>query len=230
MVMSRQAHSTTGEAKKDSAWRDLALRAELENKLRLRIAGNLPAKRYFAYLTGPVGLDPQYVIGSLIRDAFGYEVPASLSVYPHEDFLKEYGSSKLPRRARMLAKEIEKAESGTPDFGLDLLHHERFRTAEGREEAFTDLNKLPETLRLYADYFEESRKFWRALGRVKRDAKQLVERGVRDRLQQEIHRRTGKYSDLRYSRLVNLAREVVGKNPLDEKALLARRMRRLSSR
>jgi hypothetical protein len=153
MVMNRQAHSTTGE---DSAWRDLAPRAELKNKLRQRIAGNLLAKRYFAYLTGPVGLDPQHVIGPLIRDAFGYEVPASLSANPHEDFLKEYGSSELPRRARMLAKEIEKAESGTPDFGLDQLQHKRLRTAEGREEAFTDLNKLPETLRLYADYFEES--------------------------------------------------------------------------
>jgi hypothetical protein len=228
--VNRQANSTTSGAKKDSAWRDPAQRAELENKLRQRIEGNPQAKKYFAYLTGPAGFNPHYVIGSLVRDAFGYEVPTALSANPDIDFLKDYGPSELPRRARVLAKEIEEAESGTPNFGLDQLDNERLRTAEGRENAVMDLNKLPETLRLYADYFECSRKFWRALGRVTRDAKQQLERGVRDRLQREIHRRTGKYSDLRYSRLVNLAREVVGKNPLDEKALLARRMRRLSSR
>ena len=42
----------------------------------------------------------------------------------------------------------------------------------------------------------------------------------------EIYWRTGKHSDLRYSHLVNLARKVVGKDPIDEKALLARRRRR----
>jgi hypothetical protein len=201
-------------------------RAKLENKLRQRIAENRLSKRYFAYLTGKAGFNPQYVISSLIRDALGYKVPARLSTVDVDRLLKQHGPPDLPQRARNLSKEIEEAESNTPDFGLDQLDNERLRTEAGREQALVDLQKLPETLRLYADYFEKSRTWWRALGRITRESKEQLERVVRDRLQMEIYWRTGKHSDLRYSHLVNLARDVVGKNPIDEKALLARRRRR----
>jgi hypothetical protein len=201
-------------------------RAELENRLRQRIVKEPLSKRYFAYLTSKAGFDPQYVISSLIRDALGYKIPARLSTVDVDHLLKQHGPSDLPQRARNLSKEIEEAESNTPDFGLDQLDNERLRTEVGREQALVDLQKLPETLRLYADYFEKSRTWWRALGRITRESKEQLERVVRDRLQMEIYWRTGKHSDLRYSHLVNLAREVVGKDPIDEKALLARRRRR----
>jgi hypothetical protein len=201
-------------------------RAKLENKLRQRIAENRLSKRYFAHLTGKAGFDPQYIISSLLRDALGYKVPARLSTVDVDHLLKEHGQPDLPQRARSLSDEIKKAEVDTPDFGLDQLDNERLRTEGGREQALVDLQKLPETLRLYADYFEKSRTWWRALGRITRESKEQLERVVRDRLQMEIYWRTGKHSDLRYSHLVNLAREVVGKEPIDEKALLARRRRR----
>jgi hypothetical protein len=176
------------------------------------------------------GLSQQYVTRSLLRDAFGYKVPKQLSVNPDTDFLREYGSPTLPHRVRELADEIEQAESDTPDFGIDQLRSRAASTARQREQAARDLRRLPQVLRLYAEYFDESRAWWRVIGKLTREAKEKFERVVRDRLQMEIYWRTGKHSDLRYSHLVNLAREVVGKNPLDEKALLARRKRRLSSR
>jgi len=206
--------------------RDVQKRTEFENKLRQLIAKNPLTRKYFNYLTGPAGFVEQYVIDSLIRDAIGYKVPAELSRHRGVDFLAAYGSPDIPKRARELAKEIKEAESRTPVFGLDHLDIDRLRTLAAREQAVRDLNELPEILKLYADYFEKSRTFWRALGRVEREAKASLESAVRDRLQTEIYLRTGKYSDLRYSRLVNLAREVVGKAQIDEKALVARRRRR----
>ncbi len=232
--MSQRKNSTASVPEKK--WRDPEHREKLETELRQRIAGNTQARKYFAHLTGPAGLDPQYVITSLIRDAFVYEVPAELAGQNGTDFLGDYGSADLPKRVRKLAEEVQEAESNTPDFGLDDLdifqvtHHLRLRTIEGREEAVRDLTKLPETLRLYADYFEKSRTLWRALGRVERKAKERFESAVRDHLQGEIHQRTGKYSDLRYSRLVNLAREVVGKaEMIDPKTLVERRRRKRTS-
>jgi len=71
-------------------------RAELENKLRQRLAKDLLSKRYFAYLTGKAGFDPQYVISSLIRDALGYKVPAQLSTVDIDHLLKQHGPSDLP--------------------------------------------------------------------------------------------------------------------------------------
>jgi|SRR6266478_10846 len=223
-------NSAMSEDKGNDPWRDPEKRAELENKLRQRIAENPRATRYFVYLTSRAGFHPQYLIGSLIRDAIGYKVPAQLSTVDVDFLLKEHGPSNLSQRVRDIAKEIEDAESNTPDFGLDQLDNVRLRTTEGREQAVRDLNSLPENLRLYADYFEKSRTWWRALGRVTRKSKEGLERAVRDRLQLEIYWRTRKHSDLRYSHLVNLAREVVGKDQIDEKVLVARRHRRLTSR
>lgn len=224
--MNRHTSSTASRDREPERSPQPEERAEFENRLRQQIAENPLSKRYFAYLTGKAGFDPQYVIRSLIRDALGYKVPARLSTVDVDHLLKQHGPSDLPQRARSLSKEIEEAESDTPDFGLDQLDNERLRTEAGREQALVDLQKLPETLLLYADYFEKSRTWWKALGRITRDSKEQLERAVRDRLQMEIYWRTGKHSDLRFSHLVNLAREVVGKDPIDEKALLARRRRR----
>jgi hypothetical protein len=224
------ATSSVATSEIKNLWRDAQKRAEFENELRQRIAKTPQARKYLDYLTGPVGFAEQYVIGSLIRDAFGYEVPAELSGHRGVDFRAAYGSLDIAKRARELAKEIKEAESQTPDFGLDQLDNDRLRTSAGREQAVRDLSELPEILKLYADYFEKSRTMWRALDRIERKAKAQLESAVRDRLQREIYWRTGKHSDLRYSRLVNLAREVVGKAQIDEKALVARRRRRPSTR
>jgi hypothetical protein len=68
--VNRQEHSAASN-QKNSPWREPAKRADFENELRQRIAEDQHAKRFFAYLTGQAGFGPYYVIGSLIRDAFG---------------------------------------------------------------------------------------------------------------------------------------------------------------
>jgi len=209
-------------------WRDPQKRAAFESELQELIEDDRRAKKYLDSLAA-LGLQRQYVISALIRDACGYEVPPGLGSEPDEEsYLREFGSATLPRRARHLAKEIEVAESNTPNVGIDELNLPSLKSENERRQAVEDLRKLPESLRLYADYFEKSRTLWRALGRVTRKAREHLEKAVRDSLQIQAYRLTGKHSDLRYSHLVNLAREAVGKAPLDEKVLAMRRLRRLA--
>jgi hypothetical protein len=127
--------------------------------------------------------------------------------------------------ARKLANLIEQSEKDTPKFGLDELESMRSSTTEERELASNALNELPATLRLYADYFEESRKRWAVLGQLEIEAKKLFQTVVRHRGQEAIRAATARYSDDRYCRLLNIALGVVGRPEIDRNTLTMRRTR-----
>lgn len=128
--------------------------------------------------------------------------------------------------ARELAGAIERAEIDTPEFGLDQLDHLKRSPESDLTQLVQDLNKLPATLRLYADYFEKSRGWWRIIGRIENDARTKFQKAVRDLLQEQIKARTGHYSDERYYRLLNIALNVLGLPGIERNALTMRRVRR----
>jgi hypothetical protein len=132
--------------------------------------------------------------------------------------------------ARELADCIERSERDTPAFGLDELESMQSRTTEERELASDALLAIPATLRLYAEYFEKSRKRWDILGQVEIEAKEQFQKVVRHRGQEAIRTKTGHYSDDRYHRLLNIALSVVGQPEIDRNTLTMRRTRRRSMR
>lgn len=132
----------------------------------------------------------------------------------------------ISTKARELADAIEIAEVGTPEFGLDQLESMKPRTAGEREQAVKELNRLPAVLRLYAEYFEVSRNWWRIIGRIEIEARTGFRKATRDLLQDQIRMRTGHYSDDRFYRLLNIALDVVGQPQIDRNTLTMRRARR----
>jgi hypothetical protein len=136
----------------------------------------------------------------------------------------------IARKARDLADLIEGAETGTPDFGLDALEGMKSTTAAHRETACIEMNKLPSTLRLYADYFDESRLQWQALGRIEIEALAMFQSVIQSRGQARIYEKTQHFSDERYVRLLNIALQVVGRPEIERHTLTMRRKRRRNRR
>jgi hypothetical protein len=202
------------------------------------------AQKFLFRLTHKYGFSADEIVGGLLNNIF-YEVigtrerllaspnlPESVREdlqYPSPGDWKEKNSNpdlSIGNKARALADAIEKAEIGTPGFGLDELEGMKSRPKCEQDLASLELNKLPAILRLYADYFEKSRESWLIMGRIEIDARTRFQRAVRHLGQDEIRTRTGHYSDERYYRLLNIALNVVGRPEIDRSTLTMRRTRR----
>jgi hypothetical protein len=209
-----------------------------------RIEDDPLAHRFLLKLTVKYQFNADEIIGGLLDNIFHDRLgrrerllaspTLPESVRKHMQYLspgewKEKNPSpdlSVAARARDLAEAIEKAETDTPLFGMNELERFKSSTESERELAVQELNKLPATLRLYADYFEKSRRLWRIMGRIELDAQSEFQKAVRDLLQEQIRTRTGHYSDDRYYRLLNIARNVVGQPEIERNALTMRRVRR----
>ena len=213
-----------------------------------RIQRDPLAHRFFLELVGKYRFDADEIIGGLLDSVFHKSVgrrerlqaspvlPDSVREHLKEPSPGEWKENNptpdlsIPVKARTLADAIERAEINTPEFGLDQLERCKVSTESERAEVIQDLNKLPATLRVYADYFEKSRGWWRIIGRIELDARSDFQRAARDLLQEQIRTRTGHYSDERYYRLLNIALSVLGRPEVDRNALTMRRKRRDSRR
>jgi hypothetical protein len=209
-----------------------------------RIESTRPANKYFVELTQKYKFNPDEIIGGLLDNIFHEDIgrrerllasptlPDSLREhmkYPSAGEWKKKNPNpdlSISQKARELAEAVEKAELDTPAYGLD--HSEQFRLHSESERALAsqELNKLPAILRQYADYFDESRKWWRVMGGIENDARSDFQKAARDLLQEQIHTRTGHYSDESYYRLLNIALNVVGFPEIERHALTMRRKRR----
>jgi hypothetical protein len=213
-----------------------------------RIKDDPLAHKFLSKLTDKYQFNADEIIGGLLNNIFhdrlgvrerllaSPTLPASVRKdlqYLSPGEWKENNPSpdlSIAAKARELAEAIEKAEIDTPEFGLDQLERFKQSTESVREQAVQELNKLPATLRLYADYFEKSRGWWRIIGRMELDAQTKFQKVVRDLLQEQIRTRTGHYSDERYYRLLNIALNVVGQPEIERNALTMRRVRRRTTR
>ena len=213
-------------------------------KILQRITDDRLAHKFVLKLTEKHGFKVDEIIGGLLDNIF-HEIIASrerlLASPTLPDSVREGMKYLSPgewkennpdpdltvaTKARELACAIEQAETNTPEFGLDQLECMKSRTLDERKQAVQELNELPARLRLYADYFEKSREWWRIIGRIEIEARTGFRKATRDLLQDQIRVRTGHYSDERFYRLLNIALDVVGKPQIDRNALTMRRARR----
>jgi hypothetical protein len=218
--------------------------ASYRTEILRRIELDRFAHKFLSTLTHKYGFSADEVVGNLLNHIF-YDVigtrerllatptlPESVREhlkYPSPGDWEEKNSNpdlSIAAKARELAGVIEQAEIGTPGFGIEELDSMESRPAYERELASLELNKLPATLRLYADYFEKSRKWWRIMGRLEIDARSEFQKAVRHFGQDQIRTRTGHYSDERYYRLLNIALNVVGRPEIERNTLTMRRTRR----
>ena len=213
-----------------------------------RIKRDPLAQKFLSTLTNKFGFSSDQIIGGLLDSAFHQlfatrkrllestdlkESDRKDLEYPSEGEWKENNPNpdlSLASKARELANAIEKGEVGTPAFGLNHLEQTAGWTESQLEQASEELNKLPATLRLYADYFEKTRKWWGIFGKIEIDARTKFQKLRRDMLQDLIRARTGHYSDERFNRLLNIALGVVGQPEIDRTALTMRRVRRQNQR
>lgn len=213
-----------------------------------RIQQDRFASRFLHKLTHEHGFDADEVVHDLLNHIF-YETIGTRErllaspilsdrnredlKYPSPGDWRERNTNpnlSIAFEARNLANLIEKTEKDTPEFGLDGLESMRSRTTDELELAASALNQLPATLRLYAEYFEESRKRWAILGQFEIEAKKRFQIVVRHRGQEAIRAKTDRYSDDRYCRLLNIALGVVGRPEIDRNTLTMRRTRRTKTR
>jgi hypothetical protein len=203
------------------------LRAEdwpnYEQKLEERIKRDRLALRFFDALTAKHGFETKRLLRGFIRTAIEYRVPDRLKGDLEIWYDSRLSSGRkqgqtVAEKARSLANEI--VEAGPQDFVLNYLHDEPLTDAKRRK-----LASLPKLLRLYADYHDQYSKYCAAMGKITRSYRSSFENVARDDLQNEIYRRTGHYSDERYCRILNHARQLVGKDQINPKALLQRRKR-----
>lgn len=222
----------------------VAYRAEI----LLRIERDPLAKKFVSTLTKKFGFSSDEIIGGLLDSAFHQLLATRERLlespdlresdrkdleYPSEGEWKENNPNpdvSLASKARELAEAIEKAEVGTPAFGLNRLEQTAGWNDGQLVQASEALNKLPATLRLYANYFEKTRKWWLIVGKIEIEAQTKFQKLRRDMLQDRIRARTGHYSDERFNRLLNITLSVVGQPEIDRTALTMRRARRQNHR
>jgi hypothetical protein len=213
-----------------------------------RIENDPPIYKFFLKLTQRFKFNPDEIVGGLLDNIFHEDLGRRerlLASPTLPDSLREHMKYLSPgewkmrnpnpdlsisEKARELADAIEKAEIDTPAYGLDQLDQLKTSAEGERVLAMQEINKLPAILRLYADYFEKSREWWRIIGRIENEARTMFQKASRDLLQEQIHARTGHYSDESYYRLLNIALNVVGLPEIERHALTMRRKRRDSRR